>query len=47
MTGSDQTDQLRNKTKQFAIGILKLCGPLPKTPETLARLLKMYLPYIA
>ena len=36
MTGSDQTDQLRNKTKQFAIGILKLCGPLPKTPETLA-----------
>jgi len=36
MTGSDQTDQLRNRTKQFAIGILKLCGPLPKTPETLA-----------
>jgi uroporphyrinogen-III synthase len=36
MTGSDQTDQLRHKTKQFAIGILKLCGPLPKTPETLA-----------
>jgi uroporphyrinogen-III synthase len=36
MTGSDQTDQLRTKTKQFAIGILKLCGPLPKTPETLA-----------
>ena len=36
MTGSDQTDQLRNKTKQFAIGILKLCAPLPKTPETLA-----------
>lgn len=36
MTGSEQTDQLRNKTKQFAIGILKLCGPLPKTPETLA-----------
>ncbi|HEY7128771.1 MAG TPA: four helix bundle protein, partial [Nitrospira sp.] len=36
MTGSDQPDQLRNKTKQFAIGILKLCGPLPKTPETLA-----------
>lgn len=36
MTASDQTDQLRNKTKQFAIGILKLCGPLPKTPETLA-----------
>jgi uroporphyrinogen-III synthase len=35
MTGSDQTDQLRNRTKQFAIGILKLCGPLPKTPETL------------
>jgi uroporphyrinogen-III synthase len=36
MIGSEQTDQLRNKTKQFAIGILKLCGPLPKTPETLA-----------
>jgi uroporphyrinogen-III synthase len=36
MTGSEQTDQLRTKTKQFAIGILKLCGPLPKTPETLA-----------
>ena len=36
MTASDQTDQLRNKTKQFAIGILKLCAPLPKTPETLA-----------
>src|SRR5262245_18382904 len=36
MTGSDQTDQLRTKTKHFAIGILKLCGPLPKTPETLA-----------
>lgn len=36
MTGSDQTDQLRTKTKQFAIGILKLFGPLPKTPETLA-----------
>jgi uroporphyrinogen-III synthase len=36
MTGSDQTDQLRNKTKHFAIGILKLCGPLPNTPETLA-----------
>ena len=36
MTASDQTDQLRNKTKQFAIGILKLCGLLPKTPETLA-----------
>ena len=36
MTGSDQPDQLRNKTKQFAIGILKLCSPLPQTPETLA-----------
>lgn len=36
MNGSEQTDQLRNKTKQFAIGILKLCGPLPKTPEILA-----------
>ena len=36
MSGSDLTDQLRNKTKHFAIGILKLFGPLPKTPETLA-----------
>lgn len=36
MNGSDQTDQLRTKTKQFAIGILKLFGPLPKTPETSA-----------
>ncbi len=36
MNGSDQTDQLRNKTKQFAISILKLFGTLPKTPETLA-----------
>jgi uroporphyrinogen-III synthase len=36
MTGSNQTDQLRAKTKQFAIGILKLFGTLPKTPETLA-----------
>ena len=36
MTGSDQTDQLRAKTKQFAIGILKLVGNLPKAPETLA-----------
>ena len=36
MTGSDQTDQLRNKSKQFAISILKLFGTLAKTPETLA-----------
>jgi uroporphyrinogen-III synthase len=36
MTGSDQTDQLRARTKQFAIGILKLFGTLPKTPETAA-----------
>ncbi len=36
MTGSEQTDQLRTKTKQFAIGVLKLFGTLPKTPETLA-----------
>ena len=33
MTPSDQTDQLRQKTKQFAIGILKLFGSLQKTPE--------------
>ena len=36
MNGSDQTDQLRNRTKHFAIGVLKLCGPLHKTPEILA-----------
>ena len=36
MTGSEQADQLRTKTKQFAIGVLKLFGTLPKTPETLA-----------
>jgi len=36
MTGSNQTDQLRTKTRQFAIGILKLLGNLAKTPETLA-----------
>ena len=36
MTGSDQTDQLRAKTKHFAIGVLKLFGALPKTAETTA-----------
>ena len=36
MTESDQTDQLRAKTKQFAIGMLKLFGALPKTAETTA-----------
>ena len=36
MNGSEQTDQLRAKTKQFAISILKLFGTLPKTPETVA-----------
>ena len=34
MTDSQQTEQLRTKAKQFAIGILKLFGDLPKTPET-------------
>jgi uroporphyrinogen-III synthase len=34
MTDSQQTEQLRTKAKQFAIGILKLFGSLPKTPET-------------
>jgi uroporphyrinogen-III synthase len=34
MTDSQQTEQLRTKAKQFAIGILKLFGNLPKTPET-------------
>jgi len=33
MTDSQQTEQLRTKAKQFAIGILKLFGSLPKTPE--------------
>lgn len=33
MTAFDQTDQLRSKSKQFAIGILKLFGTLSKTPE--------------
>lgn len=36
MTESDQTDQLRAKTRQFAIGVLKLFGTLPKTAETTA-----------
>ncbi|HEY7532848.1 MAG TPA: four helix bundle protein [Nitrospiraceae bacterium] len=34
MADSQQTEQLRTKAKQFAIGILKLFGSLPKTPET-------------
>lgn len=34
MTDSTPTEQLRAKAKQFAIGILKLFGALPKTPET-------------
>src|SRR5215475_863233 len=34
MTDSQQTEQLRAKAKQFAIGVLKLFGGLPKTPET-------------
>ncbi|HEY6084758.1 MAG TPA: four helix bundle protein [Nitrospira sp.] len=33
MTDSDQADQLRSQSKQFAIGILKLFGTLAKTPE--------------
>jgi len=33
MTESEQTDQLRSKSKQFAIGVLKLFGSFPKTPE--------------
>ncbi len=36
MTESDQTEQLKAKTKQFAIGVLKLFGALPKTAETTA-----------
>jgi uroporphyrinogen-III synthase len=36
MTESDQTDHLRAKTKQFAIGVLKLFGTLPRTAETTA-----------
>ena len=34
MTDSQQTEQLRAKAKQLAIGVLKLFGGLPKTPET-------------
>lgn len=34
MTDSQQTEQLRAKAKHFAIGVLKLFGGLPKTPET-------------
>jgi len=33
MTDSDQTDHLRSRSKQFAIGVLKLFGSFPKTPE--------------
>jgi len=36
MTESDQTDQLKAKTKQFALGVLKLFGTLPHTAETSA-----------
>jgi uroporphyrinogen-III synthase len=36
MTESDQTDQLKAKTKQLVIGILKLFGTLPRTAETTA-----------
>ena len=36
MIDSDQTDQLRTKTKQFAIAVLKLFGTLPKIPEAAA-----------
>jgi uroporphyrinogen-III synthase len=34
MADSQQTEQLRTKAKHFAIGVLKLFGSLPKTPET-------------
>jgi uroporphyrinogen-III synthase len=34
MIDSQQADQLRTKAKHFAIGVLKLFGSLPKTPET-------------
>jgi uroporphyrinogen-III synthase len=33
MADTQQTEQLRTKAKQFAIGVLKLFGSLPKTPE--------------
>lgn len=33
MTDPDQTDQLRSKSKHFAISVLKLFGVLQKTPE--------------
>lgn len=34
MIDSQQTEQLRTKAKHFAIGVLRLFGSLPKTPET-------------
>lgn len=34
MIDSQQTEQLKTKAKHFAIGVLKLFGSLPKTPET-------------
>jgi len=34
MADTQQTEQLRTKAKQLAIGVLKLFGSLPKTPET-------------
>ncbi|MDF0642836.1 MAG: uroporphyrinogen-III synthase [Nitrospira sp.] len=36
MTRSDQAELLRTKSRQLAVGVLKLFGTLPRTPETLA-----------
>ncbi|MDH4185439.1 MAG: uroporphyrinogen-III synthase [Nitrospira sp.] len=36
MTEADHPDQLKAQTRQFAVGVLKLFGSLPRTAETLA-----------
>lgn len=36
MTRSDQTELLRTKSRQLAVGVLKLFSTLPRTPEILA-----------
>ncbi|SLM46981.1 Putative Uroporphyrinogen III synthase HemD (modular protein) [Nitrospira japonica] len=36
MTRSDQAERLRTKSRQLAVGVLKLLGALPRTPDILA-----------
>jgi len=36
MARSDQAELLRTKSRQFAVGVLKLFGALPRTPDVLA-----------